>query len=79
MASLFLYLNYEMNEELQIIPPPPDASETVHFIPSHLTKGLVAAGLSLGASVVAMGFGVYALHELKQTTAEEVLALLGKY
>lgn len=68
-----------MSEELQVIPPPPKASETVYFIPSHLTKGLVAAGLSVGASAVALGFGLYALHELKQTTAEEVLALLGKY
>ena len=64
-----------MGEELQT----QVLEETVIFIPSHLTKGLVASGISLVASGVAVTFGLYALWEFKQVKAEEILAMMGKY
>lgn len=64
-----------MSEELQT----QVLDETWHFIPSHLTKGLVATGIFLGASAVAIGAGAYAVWEFKQVKAEEILAMLGKY
>jgi hypothetical protein len=44
-------------------------TETVVFIPSHLTRGLVAGAISVCT-------GVYALYQFYQVTPEEVLAFI---
>jgi hypothetical protein len=57
-----------MTDNLPIKPDdiPDDA---VEFIPSHLTKGLVAGAVTLVS-------GAYAAYQFKQVTIEEVLAFL---
>ena len=45
------------------------ASESVRFIPSHLTKGLVASAASLA-------LGVYALWEFAHVEKDEVISML---
>jgi hypothetical protein len=56
-----------MSEELQIRQPTTYGSW--HFIPSHLTKGLVASGISLV-------FAAYAVWEFSQVEAVEVRAMV---
>lgn len=53
--------------------PPP-----IHmvFIPSHLTKGLVAGAVSLAAAGVSILAGSYAMHQFTQVRAEEVIAMV---
>lgn len=53
--------------------PPPIR---VTFIPSHLTKGLVAGTVSLAAAGVSFLAGTYALHQFTQVRAEEVIAMI---
>lgn len=58
-----------MREEIELRPPAYESAGTWCFIPSHLTKALVASGLSLV-------FGVYAVWEFSQVEAEEVRAMV---
>lgn len=46
------------------------------FIPSHLTRALVASGVALVATGVALLSGGYAAWEFKQVTVEEVVAFV---
>lgn len=51
-------------------------NEDVVFIPSHLTKALVATGVSMGAIGLALASGGYAIWQYKKVTLEEVKALV---
>lgn len=59
-----------MSDHLPDIPDkiPEAAEETVFWIPSHLTRSLVAGAVSILA-------GGYAVYEFRQVTLAEVLAL----
>jgi hypothetical protein len=46
-------------------------TQTVTFYPSHLTKGLVASVVALGASVIAVSSGVYAMREFARIGMDE--------
>jgi 6-phosphogluconate dehydrogenase len=48
---------------------------TAVFIPSHLTKALVATGIAAGATGVAVLSAGYALFEYRRVTMEEIKAL----
>jgi len=56
-----------MGEELQVQPLRFEGDW--QFIPSHLTKGLIA----MGAALLCAG---YAFHEFKQVNSEEVIAMV---
>lgn len=49
--------------------PKPTAEEIVYWVPSHLTRSLVAGGLAVVC-------GAYAAYEFRKITAEEVQAFL---
>ena len=51
-------------------------SEGAIFIPSHLTKALVATGVAMGASGIAILAGGYALFEFRRVKVEEILAMI---
>lgn len=46
------------------------------FIPSHLTKGLVAGAIAVVAGAVALSAGGYAMRQFSRVTAEEILAFI---
>lgn len=46
------------------------------FIPSHLTKGLVAGGVSMAAAGVSIVAGAYAIRQFSQVRTEEVVAMI---
>ena len=46
------------------------------FVPSHLTRALVATGIALGATGVALLSGAYAVREFGRVTPEEIAALI---
>lgn len=46
------------------------------FIPSHLTKAMVATGVCVGAGAISLLAGGYALWEYKKVTFEEVAAMV---
>lgn len=46
------------------------------FIPSHLTKGLLASGVALAATGVALVSGGYAIYEFRKVTIPEVVAFV---
>jgi hypothetical protein len=46
------------------------------FVPSHLTRALVATGIALGATGVALISGAYAAHEFRKVTAQEIAAFI---
>lgn len=46
------------------------------FVASHLTKGLFGMAVATLAGGVAVGATIWAYHEFKQVTAEEVKAML---
>lgn len=47
-----------------------------YFVPGHLTRGLIGLGVAVGAGLVSLAAGGYALGQLKQVRFEEVEALL---
>jgi len=46
------------------------------FIPSHLTRALIAGGVALGAGGIAVVSGAYAVFEFRRTNFEEVAAMI---
>lgn len=54
-----------MGEELETLPQLGDWQ----FIPSHLTKGLIAMGAALVCAA-------YAVHEFRQVDSDEVIAMI---
>jgi nitrate reductase gamma subunit len=64
-----------MDDELERIPEVMDNMGEVVFVPSHLTKALVATGIAAGATGVAVLSAGYALFEYRRVTMEEVKAL----
>jgi len=56
--------------------PPTPQFENVVFIPSHLTKFLVAGGVGLAASGVAVMAWGYAFNQLSKVRSEEVIAMI---
>lgn len=46
------------------------------FIPSHLTKALLATGVAVGAGVISVVAGGYAFWEYRKVTFEEVAAMV---
>jgi nitrate reductase gamma subunit len=64
-----------MDDELERIPEVMDNMGEAVFVPSHLTKALVATGIAAGATGVAVLSAGYALFEYRRVTMEEVKAL----
>lgn len=46
------------------------------FIPSHLTKALLATGVAIFAGAISIGAGAYARHEFRRVTTEEIAAMV---
>lgn len=65
-----------MDEGLERIPEIMDNMGDAVFVPSHLTKALVATGIAAGATGVAVLSAGYALFEYRRVTLDEVKALL---
>lgn len=65
-----------MDEGLERIPEIMDNMGEAVFVPSHLTKALVATGIAAGATGVAVLSAGYALFEYRRVTLDEVKALL---
>jgi nitrate reductase gamma subunit len=64
-----------MDDELERIPEVMDNMGEAVFVPSHLTKALVATGIAAGATGVAVLSAGYALFEYRRVTMEEIKAL----
>lgn len=65
-----------MSPNLARLKQTPIMDERVVFIPSHLTKALVATGVALAAGGLSFVAGSYALFEFKRVRVEEIAAMI---
>lgn len=52
------------------------ASEGAVFVPSHLTKALLATGVAMGAGGISIVAAGYALFEFRRVKLEEIAAMI---
>jgi hypothetical protein len=64
------------SDGLERIPDAMDNMGEAIFVPSHLTKALVATGIAAAATGVALLSGGYALFQYRQVTLDEVKAMV---